>query len=307
MRLLFIVLFVSAAAFGQAKKICVTIDDLPVVNYGNNDTCFQRSIINGILDGLTGNHIHAIGFVNEGRLYASNRLDPFRASLLQQWVAAGQDLGNHTFSHPDFNTTACDEFFADVIKGENVTRSLLEKAGRKLRYFRHPFLHAGISKTKADSLGSFLAGRGYVVAPVTVDNDDYLFALAYQRAQFKKDSLLAATIGKDYITYMRKKVLYFEHHAKALFGRDINQILLIHASLINADYIDSLAAMCRGLGYRFVDINEALKDDAYSTPVTAFGKWGISWLDRWALSQGKPSSFFRDEPDVPAYITTLSQ
>jgi hypothetical protein len=307
MRLLFIVLFVSAAAFGQAKKICVTIDDLPVVNYRNNDTSFQRSIINGIVQGLTRNHVPAIGFINERRLYDSTGLDHFRISLLMQWIGCGLDIGNHTYSHPDLNASTCNEFFADIIMGERVTRPLLEASGRKLRFFRHPFLHAGSSKAKADSISSFLAEHGYTVAPVTVDNDDYLFALAYQRARQKSDTLLALSIGRDYVTYMRKKMLYFEHQAEALFGRPIRQILLIHASLLNADYIDSLAAMCRGIGYRFVDIDEALKDEAYSTPITVYGKWGISWLDRWALSQGKPSIFFKDDPVVPAYITTLAQ
>jgi hypothetical protein len=306
-RILALAVFIPGVALGQVKQICVTIDDLPVVNYKNNDTCFQRGIISGILHGLTGNHIPAIGFVNEARLYDSSGLHAFRVSLLKQWIGCGQDLGNHTYSHPDFNNTSCTDFFADIVKGEQVTRPLLKESAKTLRYFRHPFLHTGNTKAKADSLSAFLAERGYTVAPVTIDNDDYRFALAYQRTRFKKDSLLAETIGRDYVAYMRKKVLYFEQQAVALFGRNINQILLIHASLLNADYVDSLAAMCRGLGYRFVDLDEALKDEAFSTPVTAFGKWGISWLDRWALSQNKPSSFFKDEPDVPAYITTLSQ
>jgi hypothetical protein len=45
-----------------------------------------------------------------------------------------------------------------------------------------------------------------------------------------------------------------------------------------------------------------LQDEAYQTPITVYGKWGISWIDRWALSQGKKGDFFKGDPETPAYI-----
>ncbi|MCE1199801.1 MAG: hypothetical protein LWW85_12590, partial [Marinilabiliales bacterium] len=57
--------------------------------------------------------------------------------------------------------------------------------------------------------------------------------------------------------------------------------------------------------YQFSSLDEVLQDPVYGTPVTRFGNWGISWIDRWALSSGKKGDFFKDEPDVPGYIRKL--
>ena len=105
------------------------------------------------------------------------------------------DLGNHTFSHPDYNSVAFKDYSEDILKGETITKKILHKKGKSLRYFRHPFLHVGNSKIKADSLSDFLLKKGYKVAPVTIDNDDYLFALAYKRAAVKKDTKIYYKIG----------------------------------------------------------------------------------------------------------------
>jgi len=114
-------------------------------------------------------------------------------------------------------------------------------------------------------------------------------------------------IGADYLVYMESKLKYFEKQVYQLFGREINQILLLHASLLNADYLDSLAKMFLKNNYKFVTMGEALQDKAYETSITVYGNWGISWIDRWALSQGKKGDFFKGEPATPEYIKKLSE
>ena len=50
------------------------------------------------------------------------------------------------------------------------------------RYFRHPFLHVGQdTSSSAARFEKFLAARGYTVAPVTMDNDDFVYAAAYTK------------------------------------------------------------------------------------------------------------------------------
>jgi peptidoglycan/xylan/chitin deacetylase (PgdA/CDA1 family) len=299
------IVFVSlicSLSHGQTKEVCFSIDDLPTVAYGVEDTVFQSALVDKLLGSLSNSKIPAIGFVNENKLYDTSGASPFQVGLLNRWIEHGFELGNHTYSHPDFNTVPCADFFEDILRGETITKELLSRKGKRIRYFRHPFLHVGNTKAKADSLQDFLATHGYRVAPVTIDNDDYLFAHAFAQARAGQDSALAGQIGSDYISYMQEKLRYFERQARALFGRDIRQILLIHASMLNAEYMDSLAAMYRKNGYRFITMDRAVEDEAYSTPVTAYGKWGISWIDRWAMSKGKPSSFFKDEPRVPEYL-----
>src|SRR3712207_7679787 len=56
---------------------------------------------------------------------------------------AGGELGNHTFSHVSLRRAPLAAYEDDVVRGETVTRMLLEERGMRLRYFRHPFLWTG--------------------------------------------------------------------------------------------------------------------------------------------------------------------
>src|SRR6186713_2961367 len=148
MRLSFSILlfFALSSSLAQKNAVCFTIDDLPVVSYGNTDTAFQRSLTNNLLENLVRYKIPAIGFVNEIKLYNQGKPLPFQVSLLKSWIDHGFELGNHTFSHFDYNKVTFQTFSNEVIKGEKVTRELLSKKGMTIRYFRHPFLHTGNSK-----------------------------------------------------------------------------------------------------------------------------------------------------------------
>lgn len=295
-------LLIVLQSHAQKKQVCFTIDDMPLVTYGITDTVYQKRMMDKIISALKSSGIPAMGFVNEVKLYNHDQLIPFQVQLLKSWLAAGLDLGNHTYSHPDYNTLSSANFFKEIIKGEQVTRKLMTVHNKKLAYFRHPFLHVGDTKAKSDSLNQFLAAHHYVAAPVTFDNADYLFAVAYKRAQDKKDDKLIKQIGDDYISYMEQKVLYFEKQSQALFARQIKQILLLHANALNADYLPALASMFQKNNYEFISLPQALQDEVYQTPITVYGKWGISWIDRWALSLGKKGDFFKDEPQTPEYI-----
>jgi len=82
--------------------------------------------------------------------------------------------------------------------------------------------------------------------------------------------------------------------------------LLAHANLLNADYMDELLKMYYGKGYKFISIDEALKDKCYHELKDEFyKKSGISWVHRWALTLGESGDFFKGEPVVPAYINEL--
>ncbi len=303
----FVVLFSESLLFGQKKQVCFSFDDLPVVSYGITDESFQKALADKLILSLKRNHIPAIGFVNEKKLYAGERRNEFQIGILRSWVESGLDLANHTYSHPDYNSVPLRDYSEDLLKGEIITKEILAGKGKSMKFFRHPFLHVGNTKAKADSLSAFLVQHGYKVAPVTIDNEDYLFAVAYKTAGVSNDTSLMKRIGHDYIDYMEQKLKYYEKQSLALFGRAISQILLLHASALNSDYVDSLAEMFRKNNYDFVSIDKALEDTAYNSDITVYGNWGISWIDKWALSRGKKGDFFKDDPLTPTYIKKLSE
>ena len=211
-------------------------------------------------------------------------------------------LANHTFSHKNYNTLYFSEFRNDILDGEIYLKELVESKGQYLKYFRHPFLFRGETKEKADSLQAFLDSLGYVVAPVSIDNSDYIFSWAYEKAKYEKNDSLAIRIGNDYVYYMEEVLSYYEKQSIELLGYNIKHILLMHANLINADYFGEVVNMYKRSGYSFITLEEALQDECYNMNDEFFKKAGISWLHRWAYTAGKRGDFFKGEPEVPEYI-----
>lgn len=153
-------------------------------------------------------------------------------------------------------------------------------------------------------LEAVLAERGYRVAPVTIDNADYLFAAAYDLAP--ADSV-RARVADEYVRYMEEVTAYYERQSTALLGREIPQVLLLHANNLNADHFGRLAAMFVRRGYTFVPLERAMADSAYASEDTYTGPAGITWLHRWALTQGKRGDFFAGEPEVARWVVELAR
>lgn len=300
-------IFITVNSFSQIKEVCITIDDLPVVSYGVNDPHYHLKITQQLISTFNKFQIPAIGFVNGNKLYRKDTIDSAQVHLLDLWLQHGYELGNHTYSHLNYHEVTFTEYTDNITEGEKIIKPLIQNYNSKLAYFRHPYLRVGENKNKHDSLTYFLKQHGYTEAPVTIDNDDYLFAKAFHQAWMSNNTVLIKKIGSDYIDYMETKLKFYERSSDKLFGRNIKQILLLHANKLNAEYLDDLAAMYKRNGYVFISLEEALTDEAYLQKITKYGDWGISWIDRWALSQGKKGEFFADDPEAPDYIRELSQ
>jgi peptidoglycan/xylan/chitin deacetylase (PgdA/CDA1 family) len=286
------------------RTIAVTIDDLPVVST-RSSLKNRREITKNLLKHVNSAKVPAIGFVNENKLYTGGKEDKKQVDLLRMWLAAGLELGNHTFSHRSLNQIELTEYEADLLKGEAITKRLLTEKGQKIRFFRHPYLQTGRTIEVKAEFDRFLTEHGYTIAPISFDNADYIFSRAYDIAFDRGDRALMKKVGEAYVPYMERKLEYWERQSKKIFGREIAQTLLIHANFINSDYFDDLAAMFKRRGYKFVDLETALKDDAYRLPDTYIGPAGMSWLHRWAREKGK-DSILADEPSVPEFVLKLS-
>ena len=285
------------------REVVVTFDDLPVISVVRHDIATYREITTKLLKSITANKVPAIGFVNENKLYRNGELDQARVALLQMWLDAGLELGNHTFSHPDLHRTPLDKFQADVIQGEAITSRLLQKKGARLRYFRHPFLHTGLNLQTKTALEKFLFNRGYTIAPVTIDNSDWIFAAAYAKAAERQDQAAMKRVADAYIPYMQSMFEYFEKMSVELLGYEPPQVLLLHANALNADHFGGLARMMQQRGYVFITLEQALKDNAYRSPDSYTGTGGLSWLHRWGRTRGIVR---RDEPDTPQFVMKLA-
>lgn len=299
--------FYSLMVYSQEKKLCITVDDIPTITYNANSIDLENEITRKFMATFQKHKIPAIGYVVGGQLYKNGEIDSNKLAILNRWLENGYDLGNHTFSHYDYNKVSDSIFFLDIIKGETITRPLMKKYNKELKYFRHPLLHTGMDSAKSKSLHHFLSQNNYTEAPVTIDNDDYLFAKAYHIAYTKKDYSLMRKIGEKYVKYMEMKLLYFEGKSEEVFGRKITQTLLIHANLLNANYLDELSSMIKMYGYTFVSQEEALKDDAYKERISVYSKRGLSWIFRWGLSKGQSNEFMSNDIEVPIEIIEMAK
>jgi peptidoglycan-N-acetylglucosamine deacetylase len=279
-----------------AREVAITFDDLPAVP-GNARVA---EINKRLVDSLIRHRIPAIGFVNEIRLNARGETEA-RIALLQMWLDAGLELGNHTYSHIQIDNTSLADYKADVIRGETVTRSLLQKKGMRLRYFRHPQLRTGPTPEYERELNRFLVARGYTVAPVTIDNQEWVYAAAYAAALARGDQANVRRIAAEYLKYMEECFAFFEQLSSDFLGYEVKQTLLLHANELNADHFDALVEMMKRRGYRFIELEEALKDPAYRLP-GASSERGDSWLHRWMMAKGLKK---RAEPREPEWLNRL--
>jgi hypothetical protein len=83
-------------------------------------------------------------------------------------------------------------------------------------------------------------------------------------------------------------------------------VLLLHANALNAAALPDLLDAMRSAGYRFISLDEALQDPAYQHADAFYGRGGISWLHRWALTEKRPAAFFTGEPEVPPWVMQVA-
>jgi peptidoglycan/xylan/chitin deacetylase (PgdA/CDA1 family) len=98
-----------------------------------NDVATLEALTRKLLSAVRKYSSPAVGFINEGQLFVDAPASADRRTgLLRMWLDAGIELGNHTYSHRDLNTIPLEQFQADVLRGEAVTRRLLEQKGQRL-------------------------------------------------------------------------------------------------------------------------------------------------------------------------------
>jgi len=164
-----------------AEKVAITFDDLPLngtLPHGVNEVAIARAT----LDILKRERVlEVFGFINAKKLEGN----PDGERALQLWIAAGQRLGNHAYSHPDLSKTDAGLFTADIERNEAVLRRLSAK--QDWRWFRYPFLHEGeILATILRDLLALLKEKGLTLATLEeVQADD----------AYKVDSNAASRFG----------------------------------------------------------------------------------------------------------------
>jgi peptidoglycan/xylan/chitin deacetylase (PgdA/CDA1 family) len=289
--LLVIALFPVFAANAQSpqsalppQSLAITFDDLPA--HGAHPPAITRmQIIQSILATLQREKLPpAYGFINGVRTEES----PETLGVLRAWRAAGQPLANHTWSHPDFNDTLPLQFIADIEANQPLLRTLMPATPDDWHWFRYPYLNEGDTLEKHRQVRTWLKANHYKVAEVTMDFEDYLWNEPYARCTARNDAAALQQLHDTYLSTAGQFITYYRTISKAVYGRDIPLILLMHVGAFDARMLPELLTLYRTRGFTFVTLPQASADPVYAEDSDIAYTNGDTLTEQLAYKRGIP-------------------
>jgi peptidoglycan/xylan/chitin deacetylase (PgdA/CDA1 family) len=274
---------------GARPKVALTFDDLPA-HAALPPGVSRADIASSILSALKAHHAPpTYGFVNGKGLDD----DPANAEVLRLWRAAGHPLGNHTFSHMDLHANTPEAFEQDVVANEATLRKYMGDEG--WRFLRFPYLHEGETLEKRRAVARFLMDRGYTVAQVTLNFDDWTYNDPYARCVAKDDPPAIEWMKESYIRRAAESLSAGRENAERAYGRDIAHVMLLHVGALQTVMLPRLLELLEGRGYELVTLQEAQSDPAYrAAPDRSFPS-GATLLEQVMAAKGIPAPVISDD------------
>ena len=243
----------------SAQKVAVTFDDLPL-NGALPAGVTRVEIARDTLAVLKKYHVPAAyGFVNAKKL--EGNIDA--AEALKLW-AASEPVGNHTYSHLNLDQNSPEAFEREVELNEPALE-LLTAAGGDWHWLRYPYLHEGETLEKRRAVRTYLAQRGYRIAQVTIDWEDYLWNTAYARCEDRKDKQSMEWLRSSYLKMASDYIDLSSELAKTVYGHDINHVLLLHLGAFSSTILPDTFDLLRKKRLKLVTLEEAESDPAYGS------------------------------------------
>ena len=246
----------SVQSSDPRPEIAITIDDLPVhAPYPPGAT--PTEVNEQMIAALNAGGVPVIGFVNG----AGTEQHPETLQVLREWRGAGLLLGNHTWTHPHLSEITLQQFEDELTKGDDLLSRLGD--GSDWRWFRYPFLDEGKDEAQRTAARQILAKHGYRVADVTTSFSDWAFTGAWARCNAAGDKASVAELEDMYMDAAKESISVARGTARALYGRDIPYVLLMHISAMSAHMMPRVIKLYRDAGFRFVTIQQAESDPVY--------------------------------------------
>jgi peptidoglycan/xylan/chitin deacetylase (PgdA/CDA1 family) len=266
----------TPAESSEPIEVAITVDDLPRMALPG-DRSSANEVLHHLVSAFERHHLPPVtGFVNGARLDEH----PEDRESLEGWVRAGNLLGNHTYSHLDLARVPLETFYSDVRRNEPLLESLQGRPvpGHDWRVFRYPYLQEGTSQAARETLRAYLFARGYRIAEVTVDFEDWQWFPIFARCSGPADERDVDKLRVRYRRAARDTLLESDRLARTLFGRRIRQVLLLHAGEFTAEMIEDLLDEYEAMGVRFVSLDDALQDSVYHLDPRFSRSWGSPFL-----------------------------
>ncbi len=266
----------SVSSAGEKRPILVTVDDLPINGRSLYPDAAERlRVTDGLLAVLERHGIRAVGLVTW-----RNVQDATDLMLLERWLEAGHELGNHSYNHLDYTRTDIEDYVADIESARRELDRFLTARGRQLRFFRFPFLREGSTPAKLEAMRAYLAETKQRNLPVTLDNQDWSFTRPWLEARRAGDTAAMARTAEAFHESLHLSIRHHESTGDRLFDRPVPQTLLLHAVEIGVAEWDPLFTWLAARGYRFADADEVLADPAFAESHDYVGPRGLGLWDR---------------------------
>ena len=239
-------------------RVAVTVDDLP--RHGPEVPGLDRLAIHRALLDIFARHrmTQVYGFVNAGRV------QPGDEAALRAWVEAGQPLGNHTAHHPDIGKVGIEAYLADVDAGEPLLAQLLGPGKERVwKVFRYPFLWQGTDVPSRLAVRKGLVDRGYRIAEVTIDFDDWAYNPPYARCLAGGHPEDVSALEEMFLDSGVEQLRWADDTLRRLVGRPVPHVLLLHAGVFDTRILDRLFTAYEKAGVRWIPLDEALADPVY--------------------------------------------
>jgi peptidoglycan/xylan/chitin deacetylase (PgdA/CDA1 family) len=247
----------------SAQQIAFTWDDLPAHSAlppGETRVEIGRKLIAAMKE-KDGRMPAVYGFVNGVR----TEEEPASTPMLAEWRSAGLLLGNHTWSHVNLNQSSLEAWEADLRKNEDILKADMGDAD--WHWLRYPNLAEGETAEKRLGARRFLAEHGYRIAGVTMSFQDYAYNAPYARCVTKNDTAAVAQLEAAYLAAADAAIDHSRAMSKALYGRDIPYVLLMHVGALDAKMLPRLLQLYRDRGFSFVGLEEAEQDPFYRNDI----------------------------------------
>lgn len=244
-------------AQAQAPQVAFTFDDLPA--HGPLPPGMARpDVVTSLLKTFKRQSMPPIyGFVNGFRV----RQYPYQIHILQAWHAAGQPLGNHTWSHPELDKLSAAQYERNIARNQELLHKV--DPGGDWHWFRYPFLEEGNTVAKREDVRNWLAAHGYRIAEVSMDFQDYLWNDAYARCAAEHDGAAIQQLHDTYLATAGQFIGVHRELAHNLYGRDIPYVLLMHVGAFDARMLPELITLFRDRGFQFITLEQAMADPVY--------------------------------------------
>jgi peptidoglycan/xylan/chitin deacetylase (PgdA/CDA1 family) len=272
----------AAPAVPQAASVALTFDDLP--SHGPIPAGLTRvEIANRIIAALRAANAPPIyGFINARQLEQK----PEDEEVLKIWRAAGYPLGNHAYSHMDLHANTAEAFQQDVLKNEPELQKLM--SGQDWHWLRYPYLREGDTAEKYRSVRTFLDQQKYKIAQVTLSFDDYAYNDPYARCLAKNDTKAIEELKESYLTRAALSLTRGQEASKAIFGRDIKHIMLLHIGGFETVMMPHLLTLLKERGFTLTTLADAASDEAYRTEVTLEQNFNGTFLGQLINAKALP-------------------